>query len=128
MTIYTTLRTDGMGYWSTKAKGVDVIMLDLQYCNSERDFGELCVHFARDCWDVDTDGLIYTDRRFIEELRAYLQTIGFSEAEAFDVSYSEQGMQGDTYVSCDVGAKFIAGLARLDSAHVNAVAKECEDV
>jgi hypothetical protein len=25
-----------------------------------------------------------------------------------DVGYSEQGMQGDDYVSCDVGAEFIA--------------------
>jgi hypothetical protein len=57
-----------------------------------------------------------------------LQTIGFSEAEANDVSYSEQGMQTDEYVSCDVGAVFIAGLERLDPAHVNAVVKECEDV
>jgi hypothetical protein len=62
------------------------------------------------------------------ELRAYLQTIGFSEAEANDVSYSEQGMQGDEYVSCDVGAVFIAGLMRLDPQHVNAVIAECEGI
>jgi len=64
----------------------------------------------------------------MQELRTYLQTIGFTEAEANDVSYSEQGMQSNVYVSCDVGAVFIAGLMRLDSAHVNAVVAECADV
>jgi hypothetical protein len=73
-------------------------------------------------------GLIYTDKQFIQELRTYLQTIGFSEAEANAVHYSEQGMQTEEYVSCDVGAAFIAGLARLDPAHVDAVYAECADI
>jgi len=127
-TVYTTLNTNGRGYWSRKATAVDIIKLDLQYISNTRDFGELCVYFAQASWDVNTDGLIYTDKQFMQELRAYLQTIGFTEAEANDVSYSEQGMQTDNYVSCDVGAAFITGLARLDPAHVNAVAEECADV
>ena len=57
-----------------------------------------------------------------------MQTIGFSEAEAMDVSYSEQGMQTDNYVSLDVGAPFIAGLERLEPAHVEAVHAECADI
>jgi hypothetical protein len=73
-------------------------------------------------------GLIYTDKQFKRELREYLVSLGFTQAEADDVEYSEQGMQGDSYVSCDVGAVFIAGLMRLDPAHVAAVYKECEDV
>ena len=128
-----TLHTNGRGYWSRTAKAVDVEALDLQYCNYERDFGELCIHFAVDelganCWDTETDGLIYTDKLFMRELRAYLQTVGFTKAEANDVSYSEQGMQSDNYVSCDVGAVFIAGLERLEPAHVQAVHEECADI
>ena len=128
-----TLNTNGRGLWSRTATAVDVTKMDLQYCNSEKDFGELCVYFATDelgcnCWDTGVDGLIYTDKLFLQELRAYLQTIGFSESEANDVSYSEQGMQGDAYVSCDVGATFIAGLERLDPAHVHAVHAECADI
>jgi hypothetical protein len=73
-------------------------------------------------------GLIYTDKLFMLELRTYLQTLGFTAAEAADVEYSEQGMQGDSYVSCDVGAVFIAGLERLDPAHVAAVYAECADL
>jgi len=128
MQTYTTLHTNGNGYWSNTAKAVDITALDLQYITNERDFGELCVHFNTATWDVDTDGLIYTDKLFKEELRAYLQTLGFTLAEANDVSYSEQGMQGDAYVSCDVGAVFINGLTRLDPAHVQAVWEECADV
>jgi len=133
MNVFTTLHTNGNGYWSNTAKAVDITALDLQYITNERDFGELCIHFATDelgcnCWDTATNGLIYTDKLFMQELRAYLQTIGFSEAEANDVNYSEQGMQGEHYVSCDVGAVFIAGLERLDPAHVQAVYEECADV
>ena len=128
MQAYTTLHTNGRGYWSRTAKAVDVTKLDLQYINNEGDFGELCVYFASDSWDVNTMGLIYTDKLFKAELRAYLQTLGFTAEEANDVDYSEQGMQSDNYVSCDVGAKFIAGLTRLDPAHVAAVFAECADV
>ena len=128
MSIFTTLHTNGNGYWSNKRKAVDIEKLDLQYCTAEKDFGELCVYFTSASWDTAVDGLIYTDKLFRTELRAYLQTLGFTEAEANDVSYSEQGMQTDEYVSCDVGAKFIAGLERMDPQHVATVWKECLDV
>lgn len=128
-----TLHTNGKGYWSNTAKAVDVEALDLQYCTPDKDFGELCIHFATDelganCWDTATDGLIYTDKLFMRELRTYLQTVGFTQSEADDVNYSEQGMQSDNYVSCDVGAVFIAGLMRLEPEHVQAVFVECADV
>jgi hypothetical protein len=126
--IYTTLNTNGQGYWSNKAKAVDVTKLDLQYINDEKDFGELCVHFTADSWNCDVDGLIYTDKQFLSELRVYLQEIGFTEAEANDVVYSEQGMQGDNYVSLDVGGKFISALEMLDPQHVANVYEECEGV
>ena len=123
-----TLHTNGKGYWSDKATAVTVEALDLQYISNERDFGELCIHFNTATWDTAVDGLIYTDPLFMQELRAYLQTLGFTAEEANDVSYSEQGMQTDEYVSCDVGAEFIAGLERLDPDHVNSVVAECLDV
>jgi hypothetical protein len=48
--------------------------------------------------------LIYTDRQFQNELRVFLNQHGLVGA---DVDYSEQGMQGDDYVSLDVGRKFL---------------------
>ena len=128
MQTFTKLHTSGTGLWSDIATTVDITKLDLQYVNYERDFGELCVYFNTNSWDVNTNGLIYTDKLFMTELRAYLQTIGFTEAEANDVNYSEQGMQTDEYVSCDVGAVFLSGLERLDEAHVYTIWKECLDV
>jgi len=100
----TTLTTSGTGYWSTVRKNVRATYIDVPYINDERDFGELRVYFDTDTWDVETDGLIYTDARFMSELSTILAEAGFNVA---DLSYSEQGMQGDDFVSCDVGENFL---------------------
>jgi hypothetical protein len=102
--ISATLNTDGKGYWSSTAKAVEVTGLQLAYINDELDFGELRVRFTAASWDVNKLGLIYTDKLFMTELKELLTSMGF---DASDVSYSEQGMQGDNYVSCDVGELFI---------------------
>jgi hypothetical protein len=99
-----TLHTAGDGYWSRKQTAVEITRLVLAYTNDELDFGELRVYFNTNTWDVNKDGLIYTDSLFEAELCDLLTQLGF---DASDVSYSEQGMQGDTYVSCDVGECFI---------------------
>ena len=98
------LYTAGNGYWSRKQTAVEITHLQLAYTNDELDFGELRVHFNKATWDTAKDGLIYTDRLFLEDLCFTLDALGF---DASDVGYSEQGMQGDTYVSCDVGEGFI---------------------
>lgn len=98
------LNTDGSGLWSNVRESVPVTGLDLGYVNDEADFGELRVYFDTAAWDVNSDGLIYTDRLFLKELASFLDSIGLAGA---DVGYSEQGMQGDDYVSLDVGADFI---------------------
>ena len=99
-----TLNTAGDGCWSDVAKAVKITGLTLGYVNDELDFGELCVYFNTKTWDVNKDGLIYTDSLFLEDLCLMLDNLGF---DASDVSYSEQGMQGDNYVSLDVGECFI---------------------
>ena len=100
-----TFNTNGKGYWSRTAKAVRIVDMRLGYVSDERDFGELCVYFNTEDWDVNTEGLIYTDKQFMRELQAFLNAQGLPGK---DVSYSEQGMQGDDYVSCDiVGAKFL---------------------
>ena len=97
--------TAGNGYWSNVSKEVDIEDMRVSYCNEDKDFGELCVYFDTSDWDVNKDGLIYTDKLFLEQLRDFLEEQGLA---GFDVSYSEQGMQGDDYVSLDIGAVFIA--------------------
>lgn len=64
------------------------------------------VYFDTKSWDISNDGLIYTDQQFLQELRWLLDWLGFSRTK--DVNYSEQGMQGDDYVSLDTSDKFIA--------------------
>jgi hypothetical protein len=98
------LSTDGCGYWSDVAKDVKIVGYNLAYVNDECDFGELRVYFDTKTWDVNTHGLIYTDRRFERNIRNLFERLNMDGA---DISYSEQGMQGDNYVSFDVGAKFI---------------------
>jgi hypothetical protein len=99
-----TLNTNGNGYWSRTVAAVEITALQLAYLNDEMDFGELRVYFNKATWDVNKQGLIYTDKQFMRELKELLVQKGF---DASDVSYSEQGMQGDNYVSCDVGERFI---------------------
>ena len=98
----TVLHTNGTGLWSNAKKSVRIIDMQLGYVDDQGTFGELCVYFDTADWDVSRDGLIYTDRLFKQQLNTYLAQQGLGRAE-----YSEQGMQGDTYVSCDVGAEFL---------------------
>jgi hypothetical protein len=106
MKIDTVLTTDGHGYWSRAQKQVRCTRLSVPYIDADtNDFGELRVYFDTTTWDVDQDGLIYTDKKFMRELRDFLNTMGL---DGSDVDYSEQGMQGDDYVSCDVRGKFLA--------------------
>lgn len=102
--------TDGKrGLWSNVAKAVTITDMTLGTAtlwegDTDKDlFGELRVYFDTDTWDTSTDGLIYTDRGFLKDLQGFLNSHGLPGA---DVSYSEQGMQGDDYVSLDAGHKF----------------------
>lgn len=98
------LSTSGDGYWSNVATSVPVTHLDLVRYDDD-DHGELRVFFDTQTWDIDRDGLIYTDSLFLHELRHLLVgQLGLSS----DVGYSEQGMQGDDYVSLDAGSEFVA--------------------
>lgn len=102
------LSTDGSGYWSTTAKQVTITDIKLEDIILELDenryYGELKVFFDMNTWDTSRDGLIYTDRKFLKELRSFLKE---HDLPYKDVEYSEQGMQGDDFVSLDVGNKFI---------------------
>jgi hypothetical protein len=103
-----TLNTGGGGYWSNTAQAVTIVDMKLGYVNDEGDFGELRVYFDTDTWDVNKDGLIYTDSQFKKDLMQFVKQQGL----VVDLCYSEQGMQGDDYVSLDVGAEFLDSWAR----------------
>lgn len=103
------LNTDGTGLWSRVARPVAVNYINLSMTKDSEDqsfFGELCVYFEESSWYVNNDGLIYTDKRFLKELHEFLKSQGFSDKAIDGVSYSEQGMQGDDYVSLDASDEF----------------------
>lgn len=104
-----TMETDGHGLWSNVVKQVQVTKIELDYNNEPYDeggnlYGELRVFFDNESWKTNEDGLIYTDKQFMDDLKGCLETYGLDDS---DISYSEQGMQGDNFVSCDVGQEFI---------------------
>lgn len=101
-------KTDGRGYWSNTVKTVPINRVALAYVDEENTFGELRAYFDTKEWDVDADGLIYTDMMWKHSFLTCMENhFGFGPDAILDVSYSEQGMQGHNYVSMDVGPRFI---------------------
>ena len=120
------LNTDGSSLWSDKVtRKVKVTIIEICISKDDnykegRPWGELKVYFYPETWNPAENGLIYTDKLFEKELREYLVTKGFSKKAAREVDYSEQGMQGDNYVSLDVGHVFSTEwINKYPKAHVN---------
>lgn len=109
MKVSKTLKTNGKGFWTSVAKSVKITGLNLRH-DEESKYGELQVFFDTKSWDIDRHGLIYTDDLFLKQLRNYLSSLGFT---SYDVGYSEQGMQGDDYVSLDAGPDFIESFTKV---------------
>ena len=93
------IHTSGRGLWSEVAKEVDCTGYSVPYMNNDGEFGELRVYFDKASWNVNEDGLIYTDPKFLHGIRLVFGTK--------DIEYSEQGMQGADFVSFDVGKVFL---------------------
>jgi hypothetical protein len=110
--------TNGSGYWSRAAKAVRIVDMQISWVSDDKEYGELCVYFNTEDWDVNKEGLIYTDNLFLLQLQMFLDEHGLSA----NVNYSEQGMQGDDYVSLDVGKTFIdSWAAKFGQATVDAL-------
>lgn len=105
------LTTDGSGFWSDRSVTVGVTHLQVPYINEEETFGELCVYFNTNTWRIDRLGLIYGDHMWLNELCDALSERGYDTS---DIGYSEYGMQGDDYVSLDVGEKFLASWFKIN--------------
>ena len=111
------LHTSGGGMWSDTQKDVLVTGITLGHF-------ELMVYFDPKTWDVNEDGLIYTDQAFEEELQDMLTLMGLPGS---DVCYSEQGMQGDDYVSCDVEEAFVESYKKKFADEYNATHDDDDD-
>lgn len=62
--------------------------------------GSLKFHINKDEWNVETEGLIYTDDRFEQDVKNALKANGFENCD--DLSYSEAGLQCNDYVDFDI--------------------------
>lgn len=115
--------TYGNGFWSKESRKITHSRADISFYQMDDQidfasdfvsgklkylkFAELRVYFPKKNWDVNKHGLIYTDRNWIKDLRSGLVKLGFSSSSVKSIDYSEQGMQGDNYVSVDVDKKFL---------------------
>jgi hypothetical protein len=95
--------TEGNGYWSRVVKdSVKIIKLDLNHYEDNFEDFELRAYFSKKTWNVEKHGLIYTDKLWLTTFKKSLSDLGFSKNSVKSIDYSEQGMQGDDYVSMDV--------------------------
>ena len=107
ITVNKMFTTCGDGLWSTEATEVFVESINM-FISTEGEDGDYCdgdlqAYFTEETWN-DELGLIYTDSEFLACVHTALIKAGISIEAAEDVCYSEQGMQGDTYVSMDAYA------------------------
>jgi hypothetical protein len=101
-------RTDGRGYWSTVArKSIRINRVAIASVSDDGEYGELRAYFDESEWNVESDGLIYSDQAWMKSFRSCMATLGFSVQALAAISYTEQGMQGTEYVSLDVGRDFL---------------------
>jgi len=117
--------TDGKGLWTEEVRTVRIIELKVGYLSThyypeEPVHGELRAFFVPDGfnpleWNIHAFGLIYTDKKWIREFKQALRDMGFTVRAVRDVGYSEQGMQGDNYVSMDFGPEFYKSWLRISA-------------
>ena len=105
ITVNKMFNTSGDGLWSEVAKEVFVESISMYIAADAEDGydGDLQAYYTEETWN-DSYGLIYTDTAFLECVHTALIKAGISIEAAEDVCYSEQGMQGDNYVSMDAYA------------------------
>ena len=104
-----TATTNGKGYWSHEKRKVKIDSIEIESITDDNGdeiyVGDktrtpvmlyLRVFFNRKNWNIEKHGFIYTDKQWISQLRKGLREIGVT---ATGLDYTEQGMQGDDYVS-----------------------------
>lgn len=84
---------------------VGPVVVDSAYVEStDPSYGELRVEYSA---TTPFGGDYYGDKMLLKNLRAELLKQGMSRAAVSEVDFSESGMQGDGYISLDVGEAFL---------------------
>lgn len=101
-------KTDGSSIWSDELCRTTIIKnisvhVDEPYQNLDGSFTqhvEIRAYFDKRDWDTNKHGLIYTDNGWFRDFNnGFTKIVGY-KIKGFD--YTEQGMQGDDYVSMGV--------------------------
>lgn len=98
--------TNGRGLWSADARAVRVNKVVVSVHNVEVNLHDFYptlyvnvdAYFPKKSWDTHTHGLIYTDSQWIKEFNQAMKAIN-PLLFGSEVAYTEQGMQGEDYVS-----------------------------
>lgn len=98
---------DGKGMWSdcTRTTTISNVRIVVQPISQLEDGSitqvfEFEVYFSKKDWNVDKHGLIYTDDGWLNDFcKGFGEMTGYNFKE---LDYTEQGMQGDNYVSLDI--------------------------
>lgn len=101
--------TGGDGLWSNCVKLVKITKLSLtKYTYDGKTWGSLNAYFDPESWNVETDGLVYTDKLFLNDFVEELseRTSLLNGTAYFDLDYSERGMQGADFINFDVDDAF----------------------
>ena len=99
--------TDGKGFWSNKKADISIRKLEIEPCQDQ-----LCtleeifvrVFWDPEYWNIEKDGLIYTDEGFRDSLSKKLcELYPGSGIDWSNLHYTEQGMQGKNFVHMIIG-------------------------
>jgi len=98
-----TFNTCGDGYWSTTVSTIPIksITIIVNMNAAGEYYNDLGVLYDVNDWDNSKLGLIYTDSKFVHDLREFLKNLGFPIGPVDRIGYSEQGMQDPGRVSFD---------------------------
>jgi len=88
----------------------NVIALKFIYSEGEK-MGFLQAYFDKS-WCLRTNGLIYNNPHWIKDLRKEISNLLKIKINSTDITYSEQGMQGNNYVHMDISNKIIKQLSK----------------
>ena len=94
-------QTSGTGLWSRTKRDIQIKRIDVT-AGMTADEQFVRVYWYEGSWDVDKDGLIYTDNGFQKSLKEAL----FHAVPSVDwrkLSFTEQGMQGKDHVHMILG-------------------------
>ena len=90
------IQTGGDGLWSSRSTIVEITGLTIKWEGGN--LVEINASFDPNTWNVERDGLIYTDKMFLEGIRRKLSDLcGVN----MTLDYTEQGMQGEDYISLE---------------------------